>query len=202
MNSLSIQYLTAMGIESWELRNSSAEQNASASDQPSVAQEPSDTLAAVQHWHIEDIEANLERAKIVFPHTPAADTSTDVLVITEGSGLSPQGLQLLSSMMKAIQLDINDQLLGELVGDANEVSSTQTCGEVIRAIKPRVVLLMAMLDESREIGQLDSLRSKVHRMMVCETTLAVSLHPAVLLDNPDAKRPAWEDLKRLKTVLG
>jgi len=69
----------------------------------------------------------------------------------------------------------------------------------IELIQPKIICALGriagqtLLKTSESLGRL---REKVHRYH--SVKLIVTYHPAALLRNPQWKRPAWEDMKRLR----
>jgi uracil-DNA glycosylase len=74
----------------------------------------------------------------------------------------------------------------------------------IEIIAPKVLLLLgkvagnALLDSSESVADL---RSRNGGRLYKNIPVFVTYHPAALLRNDSYRRPAWEDLKKLKTVL-
>jgi len=114
------------------------------------------------------------------------------LLVMETAAGSAAADDLLASMLKAIALDMSQQT--RLFPDADGVPLP--IGQNVRAI-----LLLARLPEASDVAGIAHLRQNLlqHRASGC--ALAVTIHPDDLLDNNAAKRPAWEDLKRLKGYL-
>jgi DNA polymerase len=75
----------------------------------------------------------------------------------------------------------------------------------IRVLSPKLILCagktaaQALLKTGRPIGEL---RGVFHSLPgPCPIPLAATYHPSALLRNEDYKRPAWEDLKKLRAKL-
>lgn len=72
----------------------------------------------------------------------------------------------------------------------------------IALLKPRVFLLLGRVAAHALLGlpqSITEMRREIH--FVQGVPAFVTYHPAALLHNPDNKRPAWEDLKKLKAYL-
>jgi len=202
-----------MGIETWSLRDHMTSE--SLSDVPSkplneppssTAEVLADGLPPVSTWNLQEVGEKIASATVSCELASTQPGNADVLVIIERPALSADSRTLLASMMKAIRVNIDDQVIGTLVTRSAETSvepseENTSVVELIRLVNPAVVLLMATLANSCGIEHLDPLRSRHYPLTALNTTLAVTLHPQELLDNAEAKRPAWEDLKRVKTIL-
>jgi uracil-DNA glycosylase len=72
----------------------------------------------------------------------------------------------------------------------------------IAILRPRVILCLGRIAAHRLIGtqaSLGSLRGRVHTH--AGVPLVVTYHPSAVLRDESLKRPVWEDLKLLKTLL-
>ncbi len=184
------QYLKAMGIESWELRGAESVAQVDVSAQPQ-SNIPAGLLPAVQTDATTFI-ANLA----VAPVNVTAQQPSTLLVLLETPVLTQAGTELLSSMLKAIDIDLASQTVGYIAASGEAGPQVQALAGTTQAA---VILVMANLQ-----GDLQSLvthRSSLHSVAWASVPVAITLHPSVLLETPAYKRDAWEDLKRVKTAI-
>lgn len=123
-----------------------------------------------------------------------------LLVITEDLSLSAECHKLLGNMLQAIEYDNTQWMHAGLSSRADATTVSALCSSV----QPRGVLLMlkAGAGNGAIADELNQLRKQQHQVASVAPFVAVTFHPQDLLDNPDAKRPAWEDLKQLRQWLG
>ncbi len=72
----------------------------------------------------------------------------------------------------------------------------------IEALRPRTILCLGRIAAQRILGSsasLSGLRGKVHSKQ--GIPVVVTYHPSAVLRDQNLKRPVWEDLKLLKTLL-
>lgn len=122
----------------------------------------------------------------------------ELLVITEESKLSAESSKLLESMCNAIELGPSFWVQAGL--EPAEATSAITLATLqdSQQFKAVVVMLRTMGDASA----LAQLRKAQHSVSGLRPPVMVTFHPQDLLDNPETKRPAWEDLKLLRQWLG
>ena len=132
--------------------------------------------------------------------------SAELLVVTEGSGLTEGCRKLLDSMFKAIKLDSKQWFqaeifnpLSETAANLNDTVNSSHISEIEKSVDPKALVFLLRTSGSKTA--LDDLRSLQHQSRALQSFVVVSFHPQDLLDNPDAKRPAWEDLKQLRQWL-
>ena len=87
---------------------------------------------------------------------------------------------------------------------------TAFCGSFlerqIRLLKPRFILCagrisaQTLLNTTEPVGKIRGKFTKLETGDI-ETPLIATYHPAALIRNEDLKRPAWEDLKMLRTAI-
>jgi len=123
---------------------------------------------------------------------------TELLVVTEDKYLSAECSKLLESMFKAIELDSSLWVLAALEPAGTRPATTLATLKDSQQFKAIVVMLRTMGDANALI----QLRKTQHRVSGLQPPVMVTFHPQDLLDNPEAKRPAWEDLKLLRQWLG
>ena len=179
------QYLKAMGIESWESRSAAVTESAS-----SVAVQRAARWQGATQYSVESFVTHLAEAPIV----ESNQTTAQVLVVLEAPALQPESQALLASMLKAINIDLAQQAVVNL-----HAGGAETVQSVASSLNPRMILLMARIQS--DLSELAILRNGIHRAQWTTAPIALTLHPGLLLSQPDLKRPAWEDLKRVKAVL-
>lgn len=228
---LSRRYLKAMGIESWQHRQSrpldarplaetavaserlAVAQSAVAietSETASTAQTPANQRAAVTApstiaaCRADNLDTLLANAPVNLTATGEQRGQGSLLLVLE-QALSDAGAELLTAMLKAINIDRATLPVATMIRttDANEAASAnaEPLTAVCERFRPAVVVVMAGLDDSARLNDLDTHRAAPHRFGWLNAQVVVTLHPQVLLDNPNGKRPAWEDLKRVKALL-
>ncbi len=72
----------------------------------------------------------------------------------------------------------------------------------IQALRPRTILCLGRIAAQTLLGtdsSLSGLRSRIHRRN--GISLVATYHPSAVLRDPSLRRPVWEDLKLLKTLL-
>jgi len=189
------QYLKAMGIDLWVARDSAEPSTVV----PGLAVTPKTDLP-VRQWSAAQLQQSI--AHIAVEKTVASQA--DLLVVTEGAGLSEECAVLLGSMFKAIKIDPVQWLhVGTATGQLGDGQSVKADSESLDAlvdkVNPKAIVLMI---RSAGINTLDALRGGQHKSPTMAPLIAVTFHPQDLLDNPDTKRPAWEDLKQLRQWMG
>ena len=208
---LSHQYLKAMGINRWQLRRTQAGDELTHSDSRSserVSHEPvnPDSATAVpsrkpiparqlkiaQQTMI-SLDETLRNCKVIVANCPAGGK---MLLLLERELTSPAE-DLLSAMLKAINVDRLSQCVATLSSSADGESIDAVCERAA----PEIVLVMSVLTNSADVAELDAHRTAFQHFSWLKLPVAFTLHPQVLLENPQAKRSAWEDLKRVKAFL-
>ena len=208
---LSHQYLKAMGINRWQLRRTQAGDELTHSDSRSserVSHEPvnPDSATAVpsrkpiparqlkiaQQTMI-SLDETLRNCKVIVANCPAGGK---MLLLLE-RGLTTPAADLQSAMLKAINVDRLSQCVATLSSSADGESIDAVCERAA----PEIVLVMSVLTNSADVAELDAHRTAFQHFSWLKLPVAFTLHPQVLLENPQAKRSAWEDLKRVKAFL-
>lgn len=127
--------------------------------------------------------------------------------------------QLLDKMIGAMGLSRADVMILNVVkcrppGNRNpEPDEIETCSPFLYrqldAIRPEVVVALGkfaaqtLLQTGERISSLRGRFHKIPRKGVIEgAKLMPTFHPAFLLRNPESKREAWEDLKKVAEALG
>ena len=208
---LSHQYLKAMGINRWQLRRTQAGDELTHSDSrsservshesvnpdsatalPSRKPIPARQLKIAQQTMI-SLDETLRNCKVIVANCPAGGK---MLLLLERELTSPAE-DLLSAMLKAINVDRLSQCVATLSSSADGESINAVCERAA----PEIVLVMPVLTNSADIAELDAHRNAFQHFSWLNLPVAFTLHPQVLLENPQAKRSAWEDLKRVKAFL-
>ena len=213
---LSHQYLKAMGINRWQLRRTQTGDELTHSDSlsservshepvnpdsataltanaaPSQKPIPAHQLNIAQQTMI-SLDETLRTCKVIVANCPAGGK---MLLLLERELTSPAE-DLLSAMLKAINVDRLSQCVATLSSSADGESIDAVCERVA----PEIVLVMSVLTNSADIAELDAHRTAFQHFSWLKLPVAFTLHPQVLLENPQAKRSAWEDLKRVKAFL-
>ncbi len=127
--------------------------------------------------------------------TNSSAQNARLLVVTEQFNLSDACLKLLGSMFNAIELTESHWLHA---GVAQNNTGT-SLNALVESIPIKAVVLM--LQTGGNANALGQLRNQRHQVPGIQAPVMVTFHPQDLLDNPEAKRPAWEDLKQLRQWL-
>jgi DNA polymerase len=144
---------------------------------------------------------------MVVGEAPGADEDAQGLPFVGAAGA------MLTKMLAAIGLDRSkDVFITNILkcrppdNRTPEATEVDACRHILTAqiavIRPRVFLLMGKVAAHALLGSADSitaLRKEVRSVDGVPTF--VTYHPAALLHNPDYRKPAWEDLKKLRTFL-
>ena len=115
-------------------------------------------------------------------------------------GLSRDGNCFLTGVVKCHTPDTRDPLPEETIACAAFLQRQ------ILLLKPRIILCTgqnAAHSLLRTDEEIDTLRMKASRLRIGDTIFPVTVtwHPNDLWKNEELKRPAWEDLKRLRAWL-
>jgi uracil-DNA glycosylase family 4 len=204
-----LDYLKAMGIQSWQLKSP-----------------PLVTTEASGEWQV--LEAAVKactacgldktRTQTVFG---VGNRRADLMIIGEAPGFNEdkQGEpfvgragQLLNAMLEAIGFERESVFIANILkcrppGNRDPLPEEVKCCtpflvRQIGLIQPKLLLAVGriaahyLLDTKLALGQL---RNKMHRFG--ETPLIVTYHPAYLLRNPVDKSKAFADLQRVYSTL-
>ena len=158
------------------------------------------------------------RTKTVFGH---GSPQTKVMFIGEGPGRDEniQGKpfvgrsgQLLTKMLAAIDLDRDDVYITNIVKcrppdnrDPQE-DEVRCCEKYLErqidTIKPKLICALGRVSAHWLLDSKESLASlRQSENEYRGTQVLVTYHPAALLRNPNLKKSAWEDLKRLRSII-
>ncbi len=222
----SSQYLDAMGIETWKLRNNQLPET-------DVQQQLSDENCSNDNVHEMDFEqlshtvSNCQacqlcksRKNTVFG---SGSLDADVMFVGEGPGQheDEEGLpfvgragKLLTSMIFAMGLERDDVYICNVVKcrpPANRdplPQEAQACSvyllRQIEVISPKIIVALGrvsaqlLLDTELPLARL---RGTVHKYKDTGVDLFATYHPAYLLRKPTEKAKSWEDLWRIKQMI-
>jgi uracil-DNA glycosylase family 4 len=218
------QYLEAMGIPVWKLRNAEA---------PPAAPNPLEAVqvtAPAQGSEWDELAAAVRACTKCALHSSRTQTvfgvgrrDADLLVIGEAPGADEdrQGEpfvgragQLLNAMLRAIGLPRSEVYIANILKcrppnnrdpQPDEASAcTPYLVRQIGLLKPRAILAVGriaaqwLLQTDAPIGRL---RGRIQQFGEAGIPLVVTYHPAYLLRSPLAKATAWTDLCMVKELL-
>ena len=209
--SIDRQYLKAMGIDLWVDRNSvmASAETTPAVNASSVSTSVSATGSKAAHKQLADLSARELATSVADLEVNCSEAvrPAELLVITEGSSLSAECMKLLESMFKAIEFD-RSQWLHAGISDVRSEAGSEAISRAGDAIPlsqlhPTVCpkALVVMINAGGNPTALQSVRGLQHKVKALNGLMVASFHPQDLLDNPETKRPAWEDLKQLRQWL-
>ena len=120
--------------------------------------------------------------------------------------------QLLTKMIQSIQLQRNDVYICNVVKcrpPENRIPSEDevaTCSPFLfrqlSVLRPKLICCLGLTATQTILkvkGSLGRLRNKIHTFQ--DIQVIATYHPAYLLRNPSAKKEAWEDLKKIRSML-
>jgi len=196
-----------MGIDCWKLRAATAKDRtennnervdehaaestdikASLNTSPPMAQ-----LPLIADCGPADIGERVRDTKV---HLSASSGNARLLIVLERA-LTPAAQDLLEAMLKAIDVEIEDQPVA-IITDSLDADPLAV---VAASVGPVALLVMATLPDGVNFSELEIHRKELQRYPWLSVPVAITLHPQVLLDDNLAKRPAWEDLKRVQAFL-
>lgn len=222
--SLRQYYLESMGIQSWQLY-ANLHQDV-CSDQPSAAdslnidtQQLSTLATNLTDLHNEIIVCTKCEFSNNQTQTVAGEGnhSAELMIIVqspqgEGQIFSHPEKTLLSKMLKAIDIEINDVFITPLLKCSPQADRTinavdaQTCSSYIKQqialVQPSMLFAMGEITAQfllNSTGAIDDLRTQDYRYQ--QLPMMVSYLPTDLLREPASKKKAWADLQRLQKCL-
>ena len=212
------QYLNAMGINVWCLRDNisagdgqgglSAERSA-----PEFDSKESETDAKeLFQLSSNELEPWLGNQRLLRIYSGDAGTNSlgnpdaRLMVLSQcllRDKLSHQPFtgrsgSLLRAMLRTINQDTESVLLGEL-DTPNQEAKRLT--DHLHGKKVRALLLLMDLPEFHDAKELEKFRSREFTLGPTQIRVVVSFHPDYLLSNPQAKALAWQDLKMLRSLM-
>lgn len=120
--------------------------------------------------------------------------------------------QLLTNMLKAINLEREDVFIANILKCRPTNNRRPTSDEIaqcepylqkqIELIKPKIILVLGLTAVS-SLLKLDLKMGEIRGTVLDYrgTKLLITYHPEALLRNPNWKKPAWEDLKLLRSMI-
>lgn len=215
------EYLTAMGIDIWELKNKPiiADENSKSKDNHGKSNNAWDDLyQKVANCTLCDLCKT--RTNPVFG---VGNVNAEIMFIGEAPGEN-EDLQgepfvgragmLLNEMIKVLDLARENVYIANILKCRppknrdplpNEISlCTPYLKEQIALIKPKVIIAVGRVAAHHLLNTDESmarLRSRIYAYGDLETPLFVIYHPAYLLRSPGEKAKAYADLKRIKAFL-
>ena len=221
------QRLTAMGIVSWRQRQgrqvpSEPVPEKLAAPPVPVLDQPGDDLAAlrVAVRDCRQCELHQSRTQTVFG---SGSRQADLFIVGEAPGAEEDAQgepfvgragQLLNAMLAAIGLQREQVYIANILkcrppGNRDpQPEEVARCGSYldrqIQLVAPRLILAVGrvaaqnLLEVSTPIGKM---RGREYQHRASAVPVLVTYHPAYLLRSPREKRKAWEDLKRVASLL-
>jgi uracil-DNA glycosylase family 4 len=230
MNSpLRQEYLAALGLQSWTLREQPGVL-AAAAPAPVSARETSDVSASREDgadWaELRARVAACTRCGLSATRTQTVfgvgNLQADWLIVGEAPGAEEdrkgepfvgRAGQLLNSMLLAIGLPREQVYIANVLkcrppgnrdpGPTEAAECLPFLERQIALLKPKILLVVGRIAAQnllRTDKTLGSLRQQVHKFGLSQVPLVVTYHPAYLLRTPSDKRKAWEDLKFAREV--
>ena len=221
MDNNNLQRLNAMGIQTWELRNSKPMAaplvDTAEKDIPILRMSLSQLKACVADCTLCDLHQI--RKQTVFG---VGNPQADLLIVGEAPGANEDNQgepfvgragQLLNVMLNAIDLNRDDVFIANILKcrppqnrdpSAEEVAKcTAYLHRQIALLKPKLILAVGRVAAQNLLNRKESLsrlRGSMHKYN--DTPLFITYHPAYLLRSPKEKRKAYLDLLRVKQFLG
>jgi DNA polymerase len=227
MNSeLRQEYLAALGLTSWRLRDPNAPQSGSVPDAAAVPGASSKREGGFDWQQLRARVAACTRCGLSSTRTQTVfgvgNPHADWLIVGEAPGAEEdrkgepfvgRAGQLLNSMLRAIGLTREQVYIANVLKcrpPGNRDPAPNEALECLPYLERQIALLQPkiMLAVGRIAAQnllhtektLGSLRQQVHRFGVSQVPLIVTYHPGYLLRTPTDKRKTWEDLKFARDV--
>lgn len=163
----------------------------------------------------DELKTDLENTNLVFG---VGNPNADLMLIGEAPGEEEdkQGEpfvgkagQLLNKILKAIHFERDDVYIANILkhrppGNRNpnpdeRLRSLPYLLRQIELINPKIILCLGKVSGTTLLKKEDSLRNLRGQFYpFFGTELTVTYHPAALLRNPQWKRPAWEDVQKVR----
>ena len=192
------QYLKAMGITVWEPRGQQPEPAAVAPATAAVPAQPAELSPAQSGATVIPACGTPVKTYVnALAETPVVLTGASqgsLLLVIEPPALTGEATALLTAMLGAIQCDLAAQSIATISSAA-----TQSLSSAVQQTAPQIIIVMAA--HHGNAGSLDNHRAALHQPQWASCPVAITIHPHELLADPANKRPAWEDLKRVKARL-
>ena len=212
------QYLEAMGIPIWVLRDAADPEPAVGEAQSADAADWSELQDAVRACT--KCALHKGRTQTVFG---VGSQTADLLIIGEAPGAEEdrQGEpfvgragRLLNAMLAAIHLAREDVYIANILKcrppnnrdprTDEQATCTPYLQRQIELLRPRVILALGRIAAQwllRTDAPIGRLRGRTFEYGAAATPLVVSYHPAYLLRSPLQKSKSWDDLKTVKRLL-
>lgn len=178
----------------------------------------------IVRWRLRDqpVQATVAIAPSVSPQVPVADIVQPPAPVVLGTGkrdadwmlvgecregeslFAGRAGELLEAMLRAIGLARDEVYAAAFTDGYGEAADSMPLGEQIERVQPALLLCFGpvaalhLLDSDNEFA---ALRGLVHRHPGTGTPVVVTHHPAELLERPQDKREAWEDLKLARRLV-
>ena len=221
------QYLEAMGIPVWVLRDAADPEPAAGEVQLVDAPGTPENEHAIDWSELQEEVRTCTKCALHRGRTQTVfgvgSRSADLLIIGEAPGAEEdrrgepfvgRAGQLLNAMLAAIHLAREDVYIANILKcrppnnrdpKSDEAATcTPYLQRQIELLQPRVILALGriaaqwLLQSDAPIGRL---RGRTFEYGAGATPLVVSYHPAYLLRSPLAKSKSWEDLKLVTRLL-
>jgi uracil-DNA glycosylase len=219
-----LQRLDAMGIQTWQLRQTEQQPGKTAATETVVTSKDKPrkllSLNELQSHVAACTTCDLHKARknTVFG---VGNANADLLIVGEAPGASEDAQgepfvgragQLLNLMLNAIDLNREDVFIANILKcrppqnrdpSAEEIRQCKNyLHQQIAFIKPKLILAVGRIAAQDLLGckeSLSRLRGSVHHYN--DTPLLITYHPAYLLRSPSEKRKAFVDLLKVKALI-
>jgi len=225
---LQSEYLRAMGIRQWRVREMPPEVNEAVSPEPRRNDEPRDEIpVATLDW--EALRARVETCTRCPLHATRTRTvfgtgkrDADWLIIGEAPGHDEdregepfvgRAGKLLTEMLFAVGYQRKDVYIANILKCRPPNNRDPSREEVdccrdylerqIELVQPLLILAVGRIAAHNLLHsdlQVGRLRGRVHKYGKREIPLIVTYHPAYLLRSPLEKRKVWDDLQMAQAV--
>ena len=147
-----------------------------------------------------------QKAKLMFiGEAPGADEDA------QGEPFVGRAGQLLNKILEAIQLKREDVYICNILkcrppnNRDPQMSEVEQCipylWKQIDIVQPKIIVSLGRIAAQMLLNRNDSLtKLRSENLTYRNIPLFVTFHPAALLRNPNWKRPAWEDFKKIRSA--
>ncbi len=229
MNKDKLDYLDAMDIQGWALREKPiAKQQDCPSESVALSSEEPGKLSAMGWSELKDCVQNCQKCSLHLTRTQTVfgvgDQSATWMLVGEAPGKDEdlQGRpfvgragQLLTEMLTAIGLTREAVFIANTIkcrppnNRDPEPEESESCRgylqRQVELVQPKILLAFGRIAAQNLLGTelpLKELRGKVHYYGVDKIPVVVVYHPAYLLRSLTEKRKAWDDLQLALKVRG
>jgi len=191
------QYLEALGVDIWQSRAGGPQApnravNTRTPQSDATVGEAEESVSALSPIQLG------QRLPVLRVSTQVSQLKVSVLVVTDEEVTSDESVALLSAMFTAIDLGGDAWQLASF-SSALQPTDGVALKELSQTLQPQAIVLM--LRGNAVNANLDRLRSNQIRSKEMQSFAMVTYHPQDAIENPDIKRPVWEDLKLLRQWL-